>query len=255
MTPPNSVPDDRLAQAVQAAQGVFHSLHYLRHNARRQEHLASLGLALEGRRVLEVGAGIGDHTTFFLDRGCTVLSVEPRLENCNLFAAAMQERFRLGYGKTTQCRLIRGDIAYMDASFEDKFEIVYCYGLLYHLADPDVALAALARRCTDLLLLETCVSFGDEEAVNPVGEQQGDPSQAFHGTGCRPTRPWLFNRLKALFPHVYAPLTQPAHEEFPLDWTASPPKGLTRAVFIAARRPLDNPLLLDRLPDRQTVGP
>src|SRR5882762_5851252 len=119
MTTSNAVPADRLAQAVQAAQGVFHSLHYVRHNARRQEHLASLGLALQGRRVLEVGAGIGDHTTFFLDRGCSVLSVEPRLENCELYAAAMQERFRLGYGRTAQCRLVRGDIAYMDANLKD----------------------------------------------------------------------------------------------------------------------------------------
>lgn len=40
----------------------FHSIFYLRHNARRQEHLATLGLDLGNKSVLEVGAGIGDHT-------------------------------------------------------------------------------------------------------------------------------------------------------------------------------------------------
>jgi hypothetical protein len=73
--------------------------------------------------------------------------------------------------------------------------------------------------------------------------------------GCRPTRPWVFNRLKRLFAHVYATKTQPAHEEFPLDWTVTPPKGVFhRAVFVASRRPLSKPLLLDHLPDRQTAA-
>jgi hypothetical protein len=62
--------------------------------------------------------------------------------------------------------------------------------------------------------------------------------------------------LRAEFPHVYLPATQPWHEEFPLDWSipvAAAP--YTRAIFIAARRPLDNPLLLTALPQRQRRGP
>src|SRR5437763_10002215 len=61
--------------------GVFSSPHYLRHNQRRQEHLASLDLDLAEQLVLEVGAGIGDHTTFFLDRGCNVIVTEPQEQN------------------------------------------------------------------------------------------------------------------------------------------------------------------------------
>jgi len=52
----------------------FLSYHYQRHNQRRLEHLASLGLDIAGCTVLEVGAGIGDHTSFFLDRGCEVVT-------------------------------------------------------------------------------------------------------------------------------------------------------------------------------------
>ena len=41
------------------------------------------------------------------------------------------------------------------------------------------------------------------------------------------------------------PATQPAHEEFPLDWSAPPVQGIEyqRAVFIASRRPIANPVL------------
>jgi len=48
--------------AMEVALNDFHSVGYLRHNARRLEHLNSLGLDISGRSVLELGAGIGDHT-------------------------------------------------------------------------------------------------------------------------------------------------------------------------------------------------
>ena len=232
---------------------VFRNLQYQRHNIRRQEHLASLGLYLHDRSVLEVGAGVGDHTTFFLDRGCTVVSTEARPENCELFSATMRQYLSEGYDKVRNCRLYQTDVESMDAVIKETFDIVYCYGLLYHVENPAEVLAILARHCRDLLLLETCVSYGNDELVNPISEPQTTPSQSFHGQGCRPTRPWIFNRLKNLFAHVYVPATQPAHEEFPLDWTGSSPQGgYTRAVFIGSRRPLANALLLDKLPDKQT---
>ncbi len=43
----------------------FQSEHYQRHNEKRLEHLASLNLPIADSTVLEVGAGIGDHTGFF----------------------------------------------------------------------------------------------------------------------------------------------------------------------------------------------
>src|SRR5690242_1860116 len=56
----------------------FHSFYYLRLNQRRQEHLVSLDLPLCRKRVWEVSAGIGDHTSFFLDRECGVICSEAR---------------------------------------------------------------------------------------------------------------------------------------------------------------------------------
>lgn len=244
-----------LAAAIDAAWRDFHSDNYLRHNARRQEHLATLGLELAGRSVLELGAGIGDHTTFFLDRGCDVTSVEPRLENCKLYDALMKQRISEGYKAASHSRVIRADALSFENMLHDRFDVIYCYGLLYHTEEPHRVLAAIARKCRDLLLLETCVSLGALEAINPVPELADVPSQSVSGKGCRPTRPWLFARLSELFAHVYVPRTQPAHEEFPLDWTIPAQPGReTRAVFIAARRPLHNPLLLDVLPARQSAS-
>jgi SAM-dependent methyltransferase len=240
--------------AMEAALEDFHSVSYLRHNARRLEHLASLNLDIRDRSVLELGAGLGDHTTFFLDRGCTVTCVEPRAENCALLASMMHERRKGGYEAASRCRILRADALSFESMIEERFDIVHCYGLLYHTDDPAGVLAAIARKCSGLLLLETCVAFGAHEAINPVPERSRIPSQSVSGVGCRPTRPWLFGRLAAHFAHAYVPRTQPAHEDFPLDWSGAPPVTRdTRAVFIASRQRLDNPLLLDRVPDKQTA--
>jgi hypothetical protein len=219
----------------------FNSWFYLRHTARRLEHLASLGLPLHGKSVLEVGAGIGDHSSFYLDRGCQMLITEARPENL----AVLSTRY-----PGTRVRQL--DLENPDQSLKEQFDAIHCYGVLYHLERPAQALEYLAARCRGLFLLETCVSHGSESAVNLCSEVQNDPTQAVSGQGCRPTRPWVVGELKKHFPHVYLPETQPSHPEFPIDWTArSGNASFTRAVFIASRAPLDNPLLKTEIPARQ----
>ena len=240
---------------MEAALADFHSVSYLRHNARRLEHLASLSLPIRDRTVLELGAGVGDHTTFFLDRGCSVTCIEPRAENCTLLASLMHERKRRGYEAASRCRILRADAVSFEAAVPESFDIVHAYGLLYHTDDPAAVLAAIARKCAGLVLLETCVAFGSNEAINPVPELAHIPSQSVTGRGCRPTRPWIFRRLIELLGFAYMPSTQPAHEDFPLDWTGSQPtEREARAVFIGSRRPLNNPLLLNQVPYLQTAN-
>jgi tRNA (mo5U34)-methyltransferase len=232
----------------------FHSNHYLRINQRRLEHLASLGLPLSGRTVLELGAGIGDLTTFFLDRDNEVTSVEARAENID----CMRTNIAAYYGAYSSSvpprhRIVRLDLDRDDATSLGQFEIVHCYGILYHLRDPSRLIRLMDATCRSLCLVETCVSFGAEAAINPTAEDPTQVSQAFAGGGCRPTRAWIVDALKSAFPHVYVPTTQPTHEEFPLDWTRPGPGGLlARAVFVASRQPLTSPLLTDSLPDHQT---
>lgn len=86
-----------------------------------------------------------------------------------------------------------------------RFDIIHCYGLLYHLKNPGKAIHFLAQYCHEMLFLETCVSFGEEEAINPVDEEKDNPVLSVSGTGCRPTRPWLYNRLREHFEYVYIP--------------------------------------------------
>jgi len=220
----------------------FYSHSYLRHNARRLEHLASLRIPVAGMSVLEVGSGIGDHSHYYMDRGCSITITEARSENLQYL------RMRYPHNHVQFLDMDRPSL--IDGS---PFDIVHCYGLLYHLKNPERALEFLSRSTRRMLFLETCVSFGETEELNPLEENQSDFSQAYSGTGCRPTRPWLFKRLQGLFENVYIPKTQPNHEEFCLDWT--PPEkhrtGLMRAIFIASRERLENDMLVPSLINEQ----
>jgi hypothetical protein len=112
----------------------------------------------------------------------------------------------------------------------------------------------MSKHTKNLLLLETCVSFGDEEAINFVQEDEKYPSQSTSGYGCRPTRPWIYNQLKQHFEFVYMPITQPNHEQFPIDWdlATTPEARFARSVFIASRQKLENALLIEGIPIKQT---
>ena len=231
---------NRILQVKYHPTDVFFSYHYQRHNQRRQEHLASLELPIENSTVLEVGAGIGDHTSFFLDRGCKVTSTEPRRDNLKVLRTRYPD-----------LRVEQLDLDAPDILFDETFQIVYCYGTLYHLKKPMEAIKFMANRCTKMLLLETCVSMGDEQAINLCMERADNQSQSIHGQGCRPTRNWIYNILKRHFSHVYVPTTQPWHEEFPLDWRGEPSNDLTRAVFIASRQTINSSVLFEGIIDRQ----
>ena len=221
---------------------VFHSNHYLRHNSRRLEHLSSLRIRVAGMKVLEVGAGIGDLTNYYQDRACNVFITE-----------ALQKNL-----KYLKKRFPDGNIHFLDMEHPEEidgtpFDIVHCYGLLYHLRNPEQALRYISKNCRSILFLETAVSFGNGDEPNLISENKHRASQAFSGIGCRPTRNYIFDRLKELFEYVYIPKTQPNHEEFPLDWN-SPDDHLavlSRAVFIASRQKIDNEILSSKLLDKQ----
>ena len=243
-TPRNGKMSD-VAASAGPLQG-FRTPQYVALNEARLAHadalLGCMAYPCAGKRVLELGAGIGDHTQFWLDRGCEMVVTEPRAENLE----ALRERFP------------RLDIRALDLDHDDlpvdKFDIVYAFGVLHHLNDPARAIAAIAHACTDIALIETCVSFGEEADIHAVSEPLDDPTQAVSGHGCRPTRRWIFDMLKQHFEHVYQPSFQPTHDEFPTDWSdpSSARAPLRRTTFIASRRPLAAPEFFAKVLPRQT---
>src|SRR5580692_2886529 len=116
-------------------------------NEARLAHLESLGLPLAGRSVIDVGCGVGHLARFFVERGCRTTCVDGRAENIE----SLRDRL-----PGVEARV--ADIETDSLSQFGEFEIVFCYGLLYHTADPMAALRNMADACKNLLILETIVT-------------------------------------------------------------------------------------------------
>jgi hypothetical protein len=219
----------------------FHNPYYYPLNNRRTEHLATLGLPLHGRRVLEVGAGIGDLSEFFLDRGCRMTITDGRADNL--------EVIRARYGHREDVSIARLDLD-DPGELPGAHEVVFCYGVLYHLMKPGEAIKLLASLTRDILLLETVVLRDEDDRMDLVPESVTRCSQSLRGSGARPTRPWCMRVMGESFPYVYATKAQPWHGEFQRDWTVPGPMATSRAVFVASRRELVSPWLTRELPVR-----
>ncbi len=209
-------------------------------NEARLKHLATLNLPIENKSVLEVGAGIGLLTGFFEERGCKVTSTDGRKQNVAEHKRRHPER-RLATLNLEKPGAI-------DAM--GKFDVVFCYGTLYHLANPEPALEALSR-ISEMILLETCLTPGEDEAVPNIKELLF-ANQALAGTGSRPTRAWVLNRLKRFWGNGYMSMTQPARPDFPLDFSVPATTLNVRGVFVGSKQPLSNPLLTTEVPVRHT---
>ena len=110
---------------IQNVVNVFLHPHYLRHNTRRLEHLASLRIPVAGMTVLEVGAGIGDYSHYYMDRNCQMTITEVKPINLHI----LKDRYP------------NHDVRQLNMEqpvpiSNSAFDVVHCYGLLYHLSDP-----------------------------------------------------------------------------------------------------------------------
>jgi SAM-dependent methyltransferase len=198
-------------------------------NQARQEHLDSLGLFLPANsRVLEVGAGIGLHTGFFIDKGCHIVSTDGRADN-------VEEIRRRWPGIAVQQVDLEKETSLKHLG---EFDIVYCYGLLYHIGDPDRVLAMLADICQGQILLELIVNQ-DQASTLYLTNDPNVNDQSTMGKACRPSRAWILDRLNHHWGHGYITVTQPNHAEFPIDWNKSTNLN-TRAIFVGSRVPLAN---------------
>lgn len=219
----------------------FLSKDYQNHNVARLSHLESLDLDLKKKSVIEFGSGIGDHTYYYLIKNCKVLATDARQDILKF----LENRFQV---KTMKID-VENDLDLIPTL--GQFDIIHCYGLLYHINNPKEFLEKISS-ISNLLLLETCVSDDyHEDDIHLVKENRENPTQSFGQNGCRPTRKYLYNKLKELYKFVYIPKYQPKHPEFPLDWNLKYSKtetNLIRAIFIGSNQSIENEKLLDFLP-------
>jgi SAM-dependent methyltransferase len=170
----------------------------------RIEHLRNLHLPFRNKRVIDVGCGIGRFCDFFLEQGCTVFCVDGREQNI--------QTLRQLY-PSVQCAVV--DLEKTDLTTFGKFDIVFCYGFLYHLSNPLGFIQNASKACSEFMILETCITDAEEPILRLVDEDPENETQALHGIGCRPSPSYVANCLKLSgFKYIYTPFTLPKHPQF-----------------------------------------
>ena len=204
--------------------------------AARLDHLATLDLPLAGRSVIDVGSGIGRLSEFFVERGCDVLCVDGREDNIAQLRRDYPDR-----------RAAVVDVQTAELERTGSFDVVFCYGLLYHLTDPLGFLDRAARICRELLIVETCITDSEERVVFLVDDPD-DPTMALNRIASRPSPPYVVTALRlAGFEHVYSPRRLPRHKDFEYerrnDASHLRNGNVMRDIFVASRRELKLPAL------------
>ena len=239
---PTLVRRRKLRENATGVADVFDSPEALAINEARMSHLASLGLSLAGKRVLDVGCGVGHLAAYLARLGCKVTCIDGREENIALLRQRHPE-FEAHFADAERDPL---------TAF-GQFDIVFSYGLLYHLENPMAALRNMASACGEMLLLETIICDHSAPLMRMEDEYLA-ANEALASTGCRPTPSYVAQGLNRCgFAHVYAPRVPPEHEDFRFGWMndlASARDGHPlRAVFVASRERLNNSQLRSMLKD------
>jgi SAM-dependent methyltransferase len=209
-------------------------------NRARMEHLESLGLELAGKRVLDVGCGVGHLAQFLVELGAHVTCVDARASNV--------EGLRARY-PGLEAHVLNVETEALSSI--GRFDVVFCYGLLYHLENPVAGVRNMAAVCDDLLLIETLVCDHREPMLVLVDEPPVN-NQAVGHIGCRPSPSFVVMALnRAGFPNVYAPRSAPDHPDFRFVWRndasyARDGRNM-RCIFVASRREIESERLVPLL--------
>lgn len=214
---------------------VFTTPEAIKINKARIEHLESLKLPLKGKTVLDVGAGIGILAQYFVQNDCDATCIDGRFENIN----SLRSQYPHLKNKSFVVDVERDDLNPLGI-----FDIIFCYGLIYHVEKPELVLEKLSKLTRELLLLETCIT-DHPEPFNLWAEETSSYNQALQGVGSRPTPSFIISSLhQAGFTYVYFPKNRPKHEDFQFrysgDFSNSRDNHLLRQIFVASKKEILN---------------
>src|SRR5438067_8834216 len=155
------------------------------------------------RTAADVGCGFGYFTRTLLELGLDVTAVDGRAEN----VAETARR-----NPSARCETFNVEDPALGRI--GPFDLVVCFGLLYHLENPLAAIRNLATLTGDVLLAESVCAPGAAPAA-VLYEEDDDIDQGLNYVALIPTEALLVKALyRCGFAHVYRPLVWPDHEYF-----------------------------------------
>jgi SAM-dependent methyltransferase len=190
-----------------SAPAVFDQQHYELLNRTRGDVVrALLGKLKEPlglQTAIDVGCGLGYFSGFLRSLGFDVTAVDGRQEN----VAEAQRR-------NPDIRFFRLDAEDPAMKSLGKFDLVFCFGLLYHLENPFLTVRHLREMTRSLLLVEAVTYLGDEPIMGFVDESSWE-DQGLRSCAFYPTEACLIKMMyRGGFPNVFRSATMPDHSEY-----------------------------------------
>jgi SAM-dependent methyltransferase len=176
----------------------------------------------------DVGCGVGYFSKFLRDLGFGVTAIDGREEN-------VQESKR----RYPDINFLRANAEDLPAEQLGTFDLVFCFGLLYHLENPFRAIRSLHSITGQVLFVESMCAPGDKPRMELLDEyrtiNQGLDFVAFYATeSC------LVKMLyRAGFRFVYGFNKLPEHDEF----RATRQTARRRTMLVASKNQLSFPRL------------
>jgi FkbM family methyltransferase len=211
---------------------VFDQEHYQALNASREKVLRSLiqeqrePLAL--RSAIDIGCGLGYFSSSLSSLGLNVVGVDARQEN-------VEEARRRHPG--IEFHAIDAEQA--SASRLGQFDLVLCFGLLYHLENPFRVIRNLAGLSTKLVLIEGMV-YPSPEPIMALLDENNLKDQGLHYLAFYPSEACLAKMLfRAGFSNCFLPNPMPDHPFFQPQSSSF----RIRSMLAASRVPLSSKFL------------
>ena len=180
----------------------------------------TLGLS----NAVDAGCGVGFFSQSLADCGLNACGFDGRAEN----VAEALRRF-------PQIPFAQADIQDRAILHLGCFDLVLCFGLLYHLENPLLAIRNL-RALTDKCLLLESMCLPEERSSMLLREEPRQDDQSLTDLACYPSEGGLAKMLyRAGFPLVYRVTPLPDHDDF----RDTPEHSRRRTVLLASFVPID----------------
>jgi len=177
-------------------QPIFDAAHYESLNTSRgalvSALLAQLKEPLRLRTAIDVGCGLGYFSALLKSLGFEVSAVDGRQQN-------VEEASRRNSAIKFNCY----DAQSPELVKQGKFDLVFCFGLLYHLENPFLTIRYLREMTRNLLLVEGVIYPGANPIMGLVDEGLTE-DQGLNHVAFYPTESCLVKMLyRSGFPYVY----------------------------------------------------
>lgn len=191
--------------------------------------LAELRPAAALTTALDAGCGAGYFAGHLAGTGLRVTA-------CDVSEANVAEAAR----RHSDVRCVAGDLEDPAVASLGVFDLVVCFGLLYHLENPFRAIRNLRRMTGQVLIVESLIA-PDRRPLAVLRDECAGPDQGRGRVAFVPSEAGLVKLLsRSGFPHVYRTRALPDHEEF----RAGRFRARRRTVLVASAAPLACPLLI-----------